>query len=129
EVDEATTIVISHRSVEREGGVCIEIFDLLQLVLRDAGLLLKLFRSCLTTGPCRNRLLRSRDTIVSVEHVDRNAYCTPLVGERARDRVTNPPGCVRAEAITTTVVEAFDSFHQANIAFLNQVDQRQTSSV
>ena len=41
----------------------------------------------------------------------------------------NPPRGVRREPISTSVVEAFDGLHQADIALLNQVNQGQPAAI
>ncbi len=53
----------------------------------------------------------------------------PLVGQGTADGVSDPPRSVGGEAITACVVEALDRFHQADVALLNQVNQRQAAAV
>ena len=76
-----------------------------------------------------DRLRRPRDAVVRVEHVHRDADRAALVGERAADRVADPPRRVRREAVAARVVEALDRLHQADVALLDQVDERQPAAV
>ncbi|CGX68838.1 Uncharacterised protein [Salmonella enterica subsp. enterica serovar Typhi] len=57
----------------------------------------------------------------------RNTDGARLVGDRAGDRLTNPPGSVGGELVTTTVFELIYRFHQTDVAFLNQIEELQTS--
>src|SRR5579859_4168442 len=46
-----------------------------------------------------------------------------LLACRATDSLANPPGRVSAEMTATPVIEFFGGAHQAQVAFLDQVDQ------
>src|SRR5690606_3456424 len=52
-----------------------------------------------------------------------------LVRERAADRVPDPPRGVGREAIAARVIEALDGLHEADVAFLDQVDERKATAV
>src|SRR5258708_2379916 len=54
-------------------------------------------------------------------HRDTNG--ASLVGDRARDRLTNPPGGIRTELIALGVIELLHSTNQADIPLLDQVQQ------
>jgi len=47
------------------------------------------------------------------------------VGDTAGNRLANPPGGVRRELETLAPVKLLDRVHEAKVAFLNQVEQRQ----
>ena len=49
-----------------------------------------------------------------------------LIGESALDRLLNPPGTVGRKFPTLGRVKTFDRLHQADIAFADQVEQRQS---
>src|SRR5438105_3395758 len=51
-----------------------------------------------------------------------------LVSQRPCDPLANPPGRVGAELETLAVLEPFGRFHQAHIAFLNQIQEGQPSA-
>src|SRR5262249_224035 len=59
-------------------------------------------------------------------HMYWNADCPCLIGNRAGNRLTNPPGGIGAEFVAALVLELIDSLHQANIAFLDQVEKLET---
>ena len=56
--------------------------------------------------------------------VDREADRAALVGERARDRLADPPGRVGRELEAEPVVELLDRPDQAHVALLDQVEER-----
>src|SRR5260221_5516302 len=51
-----------------------------------------------------------------------------LLGDGARDRLANPPGCVGGEAIAACVIEFFDRTHQADVALLHQIHKRERAT-
>ena len=55
----------------------------------------------------------------------RNADRAALVGHRAGDRLPNPPGGISAELEAAAVFELVHRPHQAGIAFLDEVEERQ----
>ncbi len=57
----------------------------------------------------------------------RNADGAGLVGDRARDGLANPPRGVRGELVAAAPLEFVDGFHQADVAFLNQVEELQSA--
>src|SRR5450432_1403477 len=50
-----------------------------------------------------------------------------LVRECPADRLANPPGCVRGKFIAAAVLKLVDGFHQADVAFLDQVEELQSA--
>jgi len=46
-----------------------------------------------------------------------------LVGDGARDRLPYPPGGVGRKLVTALILEFLDRFHQADIAFLDQIEE------
>ena len=72
-------------------------------------------------GELAARPLRAPDLLGDVHgQADRPA----LVGERPRDRLADPPGRVGRELEPELVVELLDGADQAEVALLNQVEQR-----
>jgi hypothetical protein len=116
----AAVFVATGRSSERRLGVSLALSELLD---RDAGLFLELLESRLGAGAGVDRLGRTRDAVVRVEHVDRDADCAPLVGQGTADRVADPPAGVGREAVAALMVETLDRLHEADVALLNEVDQ------
>src|SRR5262249_19781026 len=60
-----------------------------------------------------------------LDHVDRDADGPRLIGDRARDRLANPPRRVGRELVPAAVLELVDRLHQTDVAFLNQVEELQ----
>ena len=52
-------------------------------------------------------------------------YRPPLVGQRPRDGLPDPPGGVGAELVAAVRVEFLDGTHQAEVALLYQVQHGQ----
>src|SRR5690606_12436929 len=62
-----------------------------------------------------------------LDHVDRDADRARLVGNRAGDRLPDPPRGIRRELVAAPVFELVDGLHQADVAFLNQVEELQAA--
>src|SRR5204863_336034 len=60
-------------------------------------------------------------------HVHRDADGARLVGDRARDGLADPPRGVSRELVATAVFELVDRLHQADVAFLDQVEELQAA--
>ena len=72
----------------------------------------------------------ARDTVHFVDgfnHVNRNADGTCLVGDGTGNRLTDPPCGVSRELVAAAVFEFVYRFHQADIAFLNQIKELQAA--
>src|SRR5690242_8508442 len=55
----------------------------------------------------------------------RDADRARLVGDRAGDRLTDPPRRIGREFVAAAVFEFIDRLHQADIAFLDQIEELQ----
>ncbi len=62
-----------------------------------------------------------------LDHVHRDADGARLVGDRARDRLPDPPGGVGRELVAAAVFELVHRLHQADVAFLDQVEELQAA--
>ena len=69
------------------------------------------------------------DERVRVAHVRRHADGARRVGERAPDRLADPPRGIRRELEALLVVELVDRPHQAEVALLDEVEQGQPVAV
>ena len=63
-----------------------------------------------------------------LDHVDRDPDRAPLVCDRTRDRLANPPGGVGRELVPAAVVELLDRPDQAHRALLDQVEEGEPAS-
>ena len=50
-----------------------------------------------------------------------------LIGERAADRLPDPPGGVGRKLVAAPVLELVDRLHQADVAFLDEVEELQAA--
>ncbi len=62
-----------------------------------------------------------------LDHVHRDTDGARLVGDRAGDRLANPPGGVGRELVAAAVFELVHRLHQADVAFLDQVEELQAT--
>src|SRR5580658_4511203 len=62
-----------------------------------------------------------------LDHVDRDTNRAGLIGDGARDGLANPPCGVRGKFVAAAPLELVDGFHQADVAFLNQVEELQAA--
>ena len=69
--------------------------------------------------------LGAADLVELLDDVDRDADRARLVGERAGDRLADPPGRVGRELEALAVVELLRRAHEPERALLDQVEERQ----
>ena len=70
---------------------------------------------------------RAHDLVDGLDHVHGDADGARLVGDRAGDRLPDPPGGVGREFVAAAILELIDRLHQADIAFLNQIEELQAA--
>src|SRR5580704_608814 len=90
-------------------------------------LLPKLFRRRLATEFAKHQPPRPDDFVEGLNHVNRHTDSARLIVERAADCLPNPPGCVGRELVAAPVFELVDRPHQADVPFLNQVEELQAA--
>ncbi len=66
--------------------------------------------------------------VEALDDVDRNTDRPPLVGERPRHRLADPPRRVGGELVAAAMVELLDGADQAERALLDQVEERQPAA-
>src|SRR5262249_54953185 len=119
--------VLTDRRLQRQ-RLARRLEDEPHLLGRYAGALRELFRSGLASQLVDHRTVDARDAVQRLDHVDRNADRTRMVGDRARDRLADPPRRVRGELEATAVLESVHGLHEADVALLDQVEQAQVAS-
>src|SRR5579884_3198668 len=67
----------------------------------------------------------ANELVDGFDHVHRNTDGAGLIGNGAGDGLADPPRGVRGEFIAATVFKLVHGFHQADVAFLNQVKELQ----
>src|SRR5690349_23520891 len=94
---------------------------------RDIHALGDLFGGRLAPELLDQRAAGANQLVDGFDHVDRDADGARLVGDGARDRLPDPPGRVGRELVAAPVLELVDRLHQADVAFLNQIEELQTA--
>src|ERR1017187_1590386 len=75
-----------------------------------------------------HQLPRRADQLVDrFDHVQRDTNRTRLIGDGSGNGLPNPPRGISRELITAAVFELVDRLHQADVAFLNQVEELQST--
>ena len=75
-----------------------------------------------------HQLPRRADELVDgLDHVHRDADRAGLVGDGAGDGLANPPCGVRRKLVAAALLEFFHGLHQADVAFLNQIQELQAA--
>ena len=72
--------------------------------------------------PARTSLFVDR-----LDHVHGNADGERLIGDRASDTLANLPGRVSGELVSAAPLEFIDCLHQADVAFLDQIQKLQAA--
>src|SRR5580704_9043950 len=80
------------------------------------------------TAEFLHQLARGADQLVDgFDHVHRDADGAGLIGDGAGNGLANPPGGVGGKFVAAAVLEFVDGLHQADVAFLNQVEKLQAT--
>ena len=67
------------------------------------------------------------ELIDGLNHVHGNSNGAGLVGNGPGNRLPNPPSSVGGKLITAAIFKFIDRLHQANIAFLDEVEEQQAA--
>ena len=94
---------------------------------RHGELLGQFLRRRLTPDLVQHLARGAHDLVDRLDHVDRDTDGAGLVGDRAGNRLPDPPGGVGRELVAATILEFVDRLHQADIAFLNQIQELQAA--
>src|SRR5476651_1637078 len=100
---------------------------LADLILRHFHAFAQLFRGWFATHFLQHLPGNTVELVDRLDHVHRNTDGAGLVGDRASDRLTDPPGGISRELVAATVFELVHRFHQADVAFLDQIEELQTT--
>src|SRR5262245_51996055 len=126
EIAQMTVLFLADRRLERD-RLLGDLQDLSDLVDRDLHLGRDLFRSRFA-AELLDELAGGPDELVDgLDHVHGNADGAGLVGDRAGDGLADPPGRVGRELVAAAILELVDGLHQADVAFLDQVEELQTT--
>ncbi|AEW75283.1 hypothetical protein EcWSU1_03855 [Enterobacter ludwigii] len=97
------------------------------LVFRHQHALSQLFRRWLAAHLLQHLAGDTVELVDGLNHMHRNTDGARLIRDRAGDSLTDPPGSIGGELITTTVFKLINRFHQTDVAFLNQIQELQAT--
>ena len=100
---------------------------LANLVFRHLHALAQLFRRGLTAHLLQHLAGNPVELVDRLDHVHRNPDGPGLIGDRARDGLTNPPGRVGRELVSAAVFELVHGLHETDVSFLDEVEELQTT--
>ena len=100
--------------------------QVVDLLHRGVERLRQLLAARLATHRLRELEPRAVQLAQPVVDVHRKADRTRAIGDRTRDALADPPRGVRGELEAAAPVEQLDRAHQADVAFLDQVEQRKS---
>ena len=72
-------------------------------------------------------LLHAHQLVDRLDHVHRDADGSRLIGDRARNRLPDPPGRVGGKLVAAPIFEFLHRLHQSHVAFLDQVEEREAA--
>src|SRR5436190_11485526 len=101
--------------------------DLADLLQRHGQLLGQLLRRRLAADLVQHLAAGADDLVDRLDHVHPDADGPRLVGDRAGDRLPDPPRRLGGGLVAAAVLELVDRLHQADVAFLDQVEELQAA--
>src|SRR5262249_55507991 len=119
--------VLADRGLERE-RLARGLEDEPDLAGGYTGLLGQLLGRGLATHLVDEGAVDARDAIERLDHVHRDADRARMVGDGPRDGLADPPGGIGRKLEPAPILEAIDRLHEADIAFLDEVEQRQLAA-
>src|SRR5450830_217128 len=127
EVAELRVFFLADRCLETH-GLLADLEDLTDFLRRRAHLRGDLVRSGLAADVLQQLALHADELVDGLDHVHRDADRACLVGDGARDRLADPPGGVGAELVAFAVVELLDGADEAEVAFLDEIQEQHASA-
>ena len=118
------SVLLAHGSFQRN-RLLRDFQDLADLADRDVHLLGDFLRRRLAAELLDERARRANELIDRFDHVNRDTDGPRQVGNRPGDRLPDPPRGVGRELVAAAVLELVHGLHQADVAFLNPVEERQ----
>ena len=110
---------------DRFAGV---LLDLQHLLRGDVHFLGQLLRSGLAAQILEQLTLDAAELVDHLDHVHRDADGAGLIGHRAGDGLTDPPRGIGGELVALGVVELLDRANQAQVALLDEVQERHSAA-
>src|SRR5215467_4171310 len=126
EIAEMRILLVADRSLQRQ-RLLGDLEHLAHFLERHAEFFRQFLRRRLAADLVEHLPRGAHDFVDGLDHVHRNADGARLVGDRAGDGLANPPGRVSRELVAAAVFEFIDRLHQADIAFLDQIEELQAA--
>ena len=127
EVAELAVALVADGLVQRDRLTRV-LLDLQHLLRRDVHFLGELFGRGLAAQVLEQLTLDAAELVDDLDHVHRDADGAGLVGHGAGDGLTDPPRGVGGELVALGVVELLDRADQAEVALLDQVQERHAAA-
>src|SRR5262244_111347 len=126
EIAEVGILLVADRGFQRQ-RLLSDLEHLAHLLERHAELFGKLLGRGLAADLVEHLARLTHDFADALHHVHGDANGARLVGDRARDRLPDPPRGIGRELVAAAILEFVDPLHQADIAFLDQVEELQAA--
>ena len=126
EVPQMRILVVADRSLHGD-GLLGDLQHLADLVLGHLHAHRQLLGRRLPAHLLQHLPRNAVELVDGLDHVYRDADGARLVGDRAGDGLADPPGCVGAELVAAAVFELVHRLHQADVAFLDEVQELQAT--
>ena len=127
EVAELRVAFVADRRLEAH-RLLADLEDLAHLLGRRAHLARDLFGGGLAAQVLEELALHADELVDLLDHVHRHADGARLVGDGPGDRLADPPGGVGRELVALAVVELLDGADEAEVALLDEVEERQAAT-
>src|SRR3954464_12489119 len=127
EVAELGLVLLADRLLERD-RLLGHAQDVAHLARRALELLGDLVWRGLAAERLHELALDVHDLVELLDHVHRDADRAALVGDRAGDRLADPPRRVRRELVAAAVVELLDGADEAQRALLDEIQEGQAAA-
>src|SRR5262249_51818513 len=122
EVAEMRIFLFADRRLERD-RLLRDLEHLADLRHRNVHALGDLFRGRLAAELLHQRARGANQLVDRLDHVHRDADRPRLVGDRAGNRLPDPPRRIGRELVAAAVLELVHRLHQADVPFLDQVEE------
>src|SRR5712692_2060222 len=126
EIAQMRIFLFADRRLERD-RLLRDLQHLADLAHRDVHPLGDLFGRRLAPELLHERAAGADQLVDRLDHVHRDPDRPGLVGNRARDRLADPPRRVGRELVAAAVFELVQGLHQADVALLNQIQELQAA--
>ena len=126
EIAEMAVFLIANGRLERD-RLLGDFENLADLLKRHGEFFGQLFGRRLAADFMQHLARGANQLVDRLDHVNGDADGARLVGDRARDRLTNPPCRIGAEFVAAAIFEFIDRLHEADIAFLNEIEELQSA--